>query len=142
MVIEVPTTTFTDFKVAIDLLPGRDKKITLKLLMDNISEIHEKNPIDMDSFRESRFSHGSNCPYCESVHIIKYGKKMTNNVTNVKIVIKHLWIVLNLSSQTPTFPLKNGCDLWSVWSLDSVFANVPKSLRCVLRQLFTCVIVF
>lgn len=71
----MPTTTFSDFKKAIDLLSGTDKKITLKLLMDYISEILDLNPIDMDSFRESRFSHGSNCPYCEGGHIIKYGKK-------------------------------------------------------------------
>lgn len=71
----MPTTTFTDFKAAIDLLSGSDKKITLKLLMDYISEILDLNSVDMDSFRESRFSHGSNCPYCEGAYVIKYGKK-------------------------------------------------------------------
>lgn len=71
----MPTTTFSDFKAAIDSLSGDNKKVTLKLLMDYISEILELSPVDMESFRESRFSHGSNCPHCNGSHIIKFGKK-------------------------------------------------------------------
>ncbi len=95
----MPTTTFTDFKKAIDLLSGTDKKITLKLLMDYISEILDLNPIDMDSFRESRFSHGSNCPYCEGGHgiLLNMVRKMNNNAISVKTVIKRLWIAQNPS---------------------------------------------
>lgn len=91
----MPTTTFADFKAAIDLLSGTDKKIILKLLMDYISEILDLTPVDMDSFHESRFSHGSNCPYCESTHIIKFGKRTSSNAINAKSVIRLSWIAQN-----------------------------------------------